>query len=121
MNLAAILSDPELGGTTFYVFRPSYTKVMGEVVPSITTDTIVKGNIQPASSEDLQLFPQEERSEEMIVILASYPFSLGEAGEGSFTSADIVNWQGRKYRVVRVKDWFPHGGYYKAWAVRQKE
>ena len=121
MNLSPILSDPELGGTTFYVFRPSYTKVMGEVVPSVTTGTIVSGNIQQATSEDLQLFPQEERSEEMIVILASYPFSLGEAGDSSFTSADIVNWQGRKYRVVRVKNWFPQGGYYKAWAVRLQD
>ena len=121
MNLAAVLSNPDLGGTTFTVFRQSFNKVMGEVIPSVTTGTIVTGNIQPASSEDLQLYPQEERSEEMIVILASYAFSLGETGEGSFTSADIVNWQGRKYRVVKVKDWLDQGGYCKAWAVRQKE
>ena len=118
MNLASVLSDPDLGGTTFYVFRPSYTQVNGEVVPSITTGTIVSGNIQPATSEDLQLFPEEERSEDMIVIFAAFHFSLGEAAEGSFTSADIVNWQGRKYRVIRVKDWSTQGGYWKAWAVR---
>ncbi len=120
-DLSAILTDPELGGTRFTVFRQSFNKVMGEVIPSVTTGTLVSGNIQPAASEDLQLFPEEERSEEMIVILAAYPFSLGEAGEGSFTSADIVHWQGRKYRVIRVKEWFPQGGYYKAWAVRQRE
>ena len=86
MNLSPILSDPELGGTTFYVFRPSFNRTMGEVIPSVTVGTIVSGNIQPAASEDLQLFPEEERSEEMIVILAAYAFSLGEAGEGSFIS-----------------------------------
>ncbi len=119
--LSAILTDPDLGGTTFYVFRPSYTRETGEVLPSCTAGFIVSGNIQPAASEDLLLFPEEERSEDMIVIFSTFHFSLGESEGATFTSADIINWHGTKYRVIRVKNWSNQGGYYKAWAVRQRD
>ena len=120
IDVSAILTDPDLGGTTFFVSRKTYTRELGEVVPSSVEGFTVAGNIQPATSEDLLLFPEEERSEEMIIILSRFRFSLGETEDTTFTSADIVTWRDRKYRVIRVKDWFPQGNYYKAWAVKQK-
>ncbi len=121
MNLSSILTDPDLGGTSFFVTRPHYSRELGEVIHTGDTSYTASGSIQPATSEDLQLFPQEERSEEMIIILSRFRFSLGETDDTSFTSADIITWQDRKYRVIKVKDWFPQGGYYKAWAVKQKQ
>ena len=121
MNLAAVLSDPELGGTSFSVSRKAYNRQLGEVIPGSVEVYTASGNIQPATSEDLQLFPQEERSEDMIIILSSFHFRLGETTEGVFfTSADILTWRGQDYRVIKVKDWLAQGGYCKAWAVRQK-
>ena len=123
LDVSSILSDPELGGAVFTVTRKTYRRELGEVVLSESEGFTASGAVQPASSEDLALFPQEERSEDMIVILSPFHFSLGAADPSglTFTSADTVRWQGRVYRVVRVKDWLSQGGYRKAWAVRQKE
>ena len=121
MDLSSVLMDSELGGTSFFVSRKSYIREMGEVVPSSVEGFDAEGNIQPASSEDLMLFPQEERTEEMIIILSPFHFRLGEDHGTSFTSADMVTWNEKKYRVVKVKNWASQGGFYKAWAVRQKE
>ena len=120
-DLAAILSDPELGGTAFTVSRKTYRTELGEVVLSEDKGFPGVGNVQPASSEDLALFPQEERGEEMILILSRFHFQLGcrDPAGRSFTSADEVVWRKKRYRVVRVKDWSPQADFRKAWAVRQ--
>ena len=121
IHIAPILTDPELGGTTFSVSRKTYRREMGEVIPSEVEGYTAVGTIQPATSEDLQLFPEEERSEDMIILLSSFHFRLGETGNTTFTTADVITWNGQKYRVVKVKDWSAQGGFHKAWAVRQKE
>ena len=122
LDISSILNDPDLGGTVFTVSRKTYRRELGEVVLSETEGFTASGAVQPASSEDLALFPQEERSEDMIVILSPFHFSLGatEPSGLTFTTADTVRWQGKTYRVIRVKDWIPQGGYRKAWAVRQE-
>ncbi len=83
----------------------------------------ISGNIQPAASEDIKLFPEEERSEEVIQILSPFEFSLGELDEEemTFTTSDRILYQGRNYKVIKTKDWFGPGGFRKAWAVRQKD
>ncbi len=122
LDLSSILVDNELGGTAFNVSRKTYTKELGEVVPSAVSGFSLSGNIQPASSEDLRLLPEEERSEDVIIVLSPFHFRLGETDDlnHTFTTADLIAWNGAKYRVVKVKKWAAQGGFYKAWAVRQK-
>ena len=121
MNVSTILSDPELGGTTFFVSRKTYIHDLGEVVPTAVTGYTATGSIQPATSEDLQLFPQEERSEDMIIVLSPFHFRLGETHGTTFTTADQITWNHEKYRVIKVKNWASQGGYYKAWAIKQRD
>ena len=120
MDLVSILTDAELGGTTFFVDRKTYRREQGEVVLSAIEHFSAVGNIQPAASEDLALFPEEERSEKMIIILSPFRFQLGVSGENLFISADIITWRNETYRVIKVKDWEHQGGFHKAWAVKKK-
>ncbi len=123
MDLSYLLSDTELGGSAFTVIRETWRKRYGE---SILLSTLraegVIGNIQPASSEDIALFPQEERTEGIIQILSYFAFSVGfpDSGDGTFVVPDMIHYLGNKYKVIKVKDWSLAGGFYKAWAVRQK-
>ena len=123
ISLSPQLSDPELGGCWFTVCRKTYRTEMGEVVPSESQSFRGKGSIQPATAEDMVLFPEEGRLSDMIIILSPFHFRMGEKDPSglAFTSSDLVLWKKRKYRVVRVKDWSTQGGYYKAWALRLKE
>lgn len=122
ISLAPILSDPDLGGYYFSVFRKTYRTEMGEVIPSKSRYFRASGSVQPATSEDMALFPQEQRVSDMIIVLSPFRFGLGEKDPSglSFTSSDEIHWKNGIYRVVRVKDWFAQGGYYKAWAVKLK-
>ncbi len=122
MDLSKVISDRHLGGTIFSLRRETWRKEYGETLfDSSKLYENLTGNIQPADSEDLKLLPQEQRSEAVIQVLSSFPFSLGTQNPASsvFTSPDLILWQGETYRVLRVKDWSRAGGYHKAWAVRQ--
>ena len=122
LDLSSILTDEDLGGTSFTVIRRSYVLSEGTPVPQPEQSITVSGNIQPASPEDLQLFPEEERSSEWILVLSPICLQTGEASSSSsYFSADIILHRGKKYRVARVRDWLPQGGFHKAWAIRQRE
>ena len=92
------------------------------MVPSESRLFRASGSVQPATAEDMVLFPEEQRLSDMIVVLSPFHFRLGEKDPSglAFTSSDEIRWKNEKYRVVRVKDWSTQGGYYKAWAIRQK-
>lgn len=123
MDLSHILPDTELGGAAFTVIRETWRKKFGETILLSTLRAEgVSGNIQPASSEDIALFPQEERTEGIIQILSNFAFSVGlpDSGSGTFVAPDMILYLGDKYKVIKVKDWSLAGGFYKAWAVRQK-
>ena len=122
LDLSSILTDEDLGGTPFTVLRRSYRHLEGIPVLESEQTFSVSGNIQPASPEDLSLFPEEERSAEWILVLSPIRLQTGESpSAASFLSADHILYRGRKYRVARVRNWLPQGGFHKAWAIRQRE
>ncbi len=124
VDLNNVLYDPELGGTVFSVMRQAWEKVCGEVKNAVVElHRNMPGNIQPAASVDRELFPQEARWEDLIQVLAAFPFTTGapDEGDGIIRGPDMILHGGRRYRVIRVKDWESAGGYYKAWAVLAEE
>ncbi len=124
LELVQALTDPELGGATFTVIRETWRLHYGEMelVETVRYEGI-SGNIQPAASEDIQLFPEEERTEEIIQILSVFEFSLGAQNkeDDTFATSDKIIYQGSTYKLTKTKDWSDAGGFYKAWAVRQKD
>ncbi len=124
MDLSNILADSELSGASFSVIRETRRKSYGEsVLESSVLMEGLTGNIQPASSEDIELLPQEERSRDIIQVLSAFSFSQGipDQGDGIYSIPDTIIYLGKKYKVIRVKDWSLAGGFHKAWAVRQRE
>ncbi len=122
VDISFILSDPELGGCSFSVIRETWRQTYGEtVLESAECYEEVWGNVQPASSEDIRLFPEEERTEEIIQILSPFEFSLGSRNAETITAADKIKYDGSTYKLIKTKDWSLPGGFHKAWAIRQRE
>ncbi len=124
MELISTITDPELGGCSFSVIRETWRQTYGKtVLVSEECFDNISGNIQPATSEDIKLFPQEERSEEIIQILAPFAFSSGvrDPEEASFTVSDKIEYRGATYKLIKTKNWSHPGGFHKAWAIRQRE
>ena len=118
MDMTSAIFDPELGCTAFTVERITYTRSRSGTTSRSTTAQ-ASGCIHPGTPEMLQLLPEEEKNEQFIVIYTDYALSTGtpEASCAStFTGADRIHWNGRVWRVVRVRDWQGFG-YYQGYAV----
>ena len=118
MNVTPAFLDSETGMTTFNVERLTYTH--GSDNPTKVTTSGVLGSIHPGSLEELQLLPEEERSEEFIKIHSEFAFSLGKDNGTTYTAPDRVIWNSNTWRVVRTKDWASMG-FHIAYAVLMRE
>ena len=122
MDITSAVFDPELGCTAFTVERITYTRSRGGTTSRSTTAQAL-GCIHPGTPEMLQLLPEEEKTDEFIVIYTDYALSTGTpeaTGASSFTGPDRIHWNGKTWRVVRVRDWQTFG-YYQADAVLMQE
>ena len=122
MDITSAIFDPDLGCTAFTVERITYTR-MRDGTASRSTTSQAMGCVHPGTPELIRLLPEEEKAEQFIVIYTDYPLSTGvpeDAGASSFIGADRIRWNGRTWRVVRVRDWQGFG-YVQAYAVLMRE
>ena len=65
--------------------------------------------------------PVEEKNDELIAIYTSSMLTTGENDDGArFAAPDRIEYKGKQWRVVRVRDWSDFN-YYQALAVLVKE
>ena len=120
LDLTAALLDPELGSVTFPVSRTTCRRSQGKVATSRTQTFTVSGCIHPAAPEQLQLLPEEQRSEEAIIVYTSFSLSSGENFGRYFTLPDRITYAGETWRVVRIRTWREFS-YCQAIALRMQE
>ena len=122
MDILSAIMDPELGCTAFTVERITYTRTRsGTGVHSRTAQAM--GCIHPGTPEMIQLLPEEEKTDQFIVIYTDFALSTGTPegpGASSFTAPDRIHWNDQTWRVVRVRDWRSFG-YCQAYAVLMHE
>ena len=120
MDMSPVLMDPELGYTAFTVQRTTYRRQNGESVPTMQT-LAAAGDIHPGTPEMIQFLPEEDRHEEFIAIYTDFPLSVGvNDGGATYTTPDRIVWNGKTWRVVRVRDWVTFN-YYQCLAVKLQE
>ena len=122
MDITSAVLDPELGCTAFTVERITYTRSRSGTTSRSVSEQAM-GCIHPGTPEMIQLLPEEEKTEEFIAIYTDYALSTGvpeNTSAHSFKGADRVRWNGKTWRVVRVRDWQSFG-YYQAYAVLMHE
>ena len=120
MNISSALLDPGLGFLHFTVRCLTYHLSQGTT--SVThADCPAEGCIHPGTPEMTQLLPEEERHKDLIAVYTSFPLSMGSNHGGtSWTAADRILYDGRVWKLVRLRDW-SHFGYYQALAVLTDE
>ena len=121
MDMFPVVSDPEMGCTSFMVERITYTRNREGTTSSVRTEQI-SSCIHPGAAETLKLMPEEVKNEQFIVIYTDYALSTGtpEDAGASFIGADRIHWNGQVWRVVKVRDWSAFG-YVQALAVKLEE
>lgn len=108
-DVTEILNDPEVGGgQPFQVVRYATTRTLGSVTRTPETFDLI-GNIQPQDMTS-QTSTSEDELNETIVIYAIFAFQRGENDGGlTYTEADEVLYNGKRYRVTRVNNWSEWG------------
>lgn len=122
MDITLAVLDPDLGCTAFTVERITCTRTRSGTISRSTTAQ-AQGCVHPGTPDMLQLLPEEEQAEEFIAVYTDYPLSTGTpeaSGAFTFTGPDRIHWNGRTWRVVRVRDWRMFG-YCQAYAVLIRE
>ncbi len=119
-DISAALSDPELGFLSFTVRRLTYHLSQGTTAVT-HADHTAEGCIHPGTPEMVQLLPEEERHKDLIAIYTGFPLSMGSNPGGvTWTAADRILYDGRVWKLARLRDWSQFG-YYQGLAVLTDE
>jgi len=77
----------------------------------------LRASVQPASNEDInELRIEGDATSIYKKFYSAYPFKT--ANKATKTEADLIVYEGEKYKVLSVADWVKVGGYNKAMTVR---
>ena len=119
-DISTALLDPELGFLQFTVRRLTYRLSQGTTTVT-HTDSTAEGCIHPGTPEMVQLLPEEERHKDLIAVYTSFPLSMGyNPGGASWTAADRILYDGKVWKLARLRDW-SRFGYYQGLAVLTDE
>ena len=118
-DVTAILDDPEVGGgQEFQVVRFTIERNRAGYKKTPTTYDAT-GNVQPQEKSN-QTSTSESVLTESIVVYSTFIFQTGSNDGESKTEADIILYDGHKWRVTRVDDW-SKWGYSRAYATRAND
>lgn len=115
-DVTSILYDPEVGGgQPFQVIRNTSVRSRSGYTKTPETFDAV-GNIQP-QSDSAQASTPEDILTETIVIYSTFFFQKGSNNGDSIVEADIVLYDGFRWRVTSVDNW-SKWGYSRAYATK---
>ena len=116
MSFDPLLTDPEMGASSFSILRKTWAEEDG--VPRLIDleEIYAFGTLHPADPTRLDLLPEESRHDPIVLIHATEPLSLGEQHGNVWTAPDEIHWDDKVYRVFQVRPWQAFG-FWKAWAV----
>jgi hypothetical protein len=101
------------------VTRPSGgSYVSGRWVDGLNSSLAIVASVQPdrARPNELLHLPEGDRAREGIRLYTET--SLRTSNEADGTPADLIEWQGEQWEVVRVESWPLHISHYKVLALR---
>ena len=100
-DVTSLLLDPDLGAQSVTVKRTTGLWQGGRFVPQTTTSFQAVGNLQPATPEQLEFFPEGERREGQMVFYTKTTLYLTEGNEVS----DVLVWRGEEYKIINLNRW----------------
>lgn len=81
------------------------------------------GVVQPATEKELEQLDIGDRQKFIMKFLCAYPDEIfvTQQYEQEELFSDVIEYLGKKYKVIKVKNWQCSGGYCRAFAVEVDE
>lgn len=117
INLAGVVTSPTLGATLFHVERT--TKVLSNEGEEASAFVLVPytGLLMPPTDAEVKTLGEGRRYDETVKALTPTPLVVGD---GVTTESDVIQYDGRRWRVYACKDWKRYG-YFRSFAELIKE
>ena len=100
-DVTSVLLDPMMGAQTVTIKRTTGNWRGGRFVPNEPEIIQVIGNLQPATPEQLEFFPEGERREGQMVFYTKATLYLTEGDKVS----DVIVWRGEDYKIINLNRW----------------
>ena len=105
IDVSELQGDPDFAQTIVRL-RPTTTYAHEGVAGSTTTSASVVGCVQPPGDDEVKLLPEGVRLADCIAFYTNGDVS---AGDGASQLPDILQWQGKSFRVLYKTDWSQNG------------
>lgn len=112
IDVSEIVHDPDFC-TTFTVIKQGESEWVRGVLQRKTTETTVKGIVQPSSSKDLELLDTADRVNGMKTFITD---AVNLDVSDTEKTSDVCVWKGQRYKLIQTFD-YAANGYYKAIGV----
>ena len=105
-----------MGAEAFTIVRKTWS--MEDGVPQLVDleEIVSWGIVHPADPTRMDLLPEENRHDPILLIHAAEPLSLGETRGDLWVGPDEIHLGNRVFRVFQVRPWQAYG-FWKGWAV----
>ena len=110
-NMIPVILNQVLGAASFTIVRQPGRWEGGRFVQEPAQRIEARGNVQPMSDKELDQLPEGDRVKSVMTFVTPEEIFVTRK-EGV---SDELEWNGRRYKVLAVKDWRMHG-FYKAFA-----
>lgn len=115
INVAALVHSMNVGPLTVQRANAPSQNANGGFVPAATSPVTVNPvAVHTAPMRELLRMPEADRNIETIQLYTLVRLYAAERDTGR--TADLVEYQGRSYRVIRVDDYSANGGAWMAYA-----
>lgn len=118
LNVSRVLQSKNFS-QNFKVYRKKGHLLKGELIQSEDILTF-KGVVTVASPKELNQVPEGDRISGMMVFYSQNEIRITRAGgiesQDTFGTSDELEWQGKRYKVLKVNPYVDYG-YFKAFAT----
>lgn len=104
-DVTMLLTDPTIGAQQVQVTRKTGQWSGGRFEKSQEETFSVVGNLQPATPEQLEFFPEGEKREGQMVFYTTETLYLTDDKKVS----DVLTWRGEDYKIVNINRWQDFG------------
>ena len=110
-NMRSTVLSRRLGATSFIIHRSPGHWEGGRFIQDAPETITARGNVQPPKESEIEQLPEGDRTTGIMCFVTPTEIFMTRKDGVS----DELEWSGKRYKVLAVKDWAQHG-FYKAFA-----
>ena len=118
IDVSELMNDPDFS-TEYSMIRSIGQWRDGRFILKKENEIVYYGPVQPATEKELEQLDTGDRNKITMKFMCAYPneiFLTQEEEENEGLYSDMIKYQNKLYKVIKVKPWVSSGGYCRAFA-----